>query len=134
MIALAMAVNPKLLIADEPTTALDVTTQAQILNLIKKIEKQYDTAIIMITHDSGVVSNIADKIAVMYAGKVVVVWGNAEAYFLNMRPIDIHGGLCSLFRRKISVIKNRSSRFLERHRIYCILRKDVRLRQDVRML
>ncbi|MFR7445307.1 MAG: ATP-binding cassette domain-containing protein [Sellimonas intestinalis] len=71
MIALAMAVNPKLLIADEPTTALDVTTQAQILNLIKKIQKQYDTAIIMITHDLGVVSNIADKIAVMYAGKVV---------------------------------------------------------------
>ena len=80
MIALAMAVNPKLLIADEPTTALDVTTQAQILNLIKKIQKQYDTAIIMITHDLGVVSNIADKIAVMYAGKVVE-YGNAEDIF-----------------------------------------------------
>lgn len=80
MIALAMAINPKLLIADEPTTALDVTTQAQILNLIKKIQKQYDTAIIMITHDLGVVSNIADKIAVMYAGKVVE-YGNAEDIF-----------------------------------------------------
>ena len=59
---------------------LDVTTQAQILNLIKKIQKLYDTAIIMITHDLGVVSNIADKIAVMYAGKVVE-YGNAEDIF-----------------------------------------------------
>lgn len=80
MIALAMAVNPKLLIADEPTTALDVTTQAQILNLIKKIQKEYDTAIIMITHDLGVVSNIADNIAVMYAGKIVE-YGKAEDIF-----------------------------------------------------
>lgn len=80
MIALAMAVNPRLLIADEPTTALDVTTQAQILNLIKKIQKEYDTAIIMITHDLGVVSNIADKIAVMYAGKVIE-YGDAEDIF-----------------------------------------------------
>ena len=71
MIALAMAVNPKLLIADEPTTALDVTIQAQILDLIKDIQKQYDTSVIMITHDLGVVANIADDIAVMYAGKIV---------------------------------------------------------------
>ena len=80
MIAMALSCNPEILIADEPTTALDVTTQAQILNLIKKIQKQYDTAIIMITHDLGVVSNIADKIAVMYAGKVVE-YGNAEDIF-----------------------------------------------------
>ena len=71
MIALAMAVNPKLLIADEPTTALDVTIQAQILDLIKDIQKQYDTSVIMITHDLGVVANIADDIAVMYAGKIM---------------------------------------------------------------
>ena len=80
MIALAMAVNPQLLIADEPTTALDVTTQSQILKLIKKIQKEYNTAIIMITHDLGVVSNIADDIAVMYAGKVIE-YGNAEDIF-----------------------------------------------------
>ena len=80
MIALAMAVNPQLLIADEPTTALDVTTQAQILRLIKKIQKQYNTAIIMITHDLGVVSNIADDIAVMYAGQVIE-YGMAEDIF-----------------------------------------------------
>lgn len=80
MIALAMAVNPKLLIADEPTTALDVTIQAQILDLIKNIQKQYDTALIMITHDLGVVANIADDIAVMYAGKIVE-YGSAEDIF-----------------------------------------------------
>lgn len=80
MIALAMAVNPKLLIADEPTTALDVTIQAQILDLIKDIQKQYDTSVIMITHDLGVVANIADDIAVMYAGKIVE-YGHAEDIF-----------------------------------------------------
>ena len=82
MIALAMAVNPKLLIADEPTTALDVTIQAQILDLIKDIQKQYNTALIMITHDLGVVANIADEIAVMYAGKIVE-YGRAEDIFAN---------------------------------------------------
>ncbi len=80
MIALAMAVNPKLLIADEPTTALDVTIQAQILDLIKEIQKKYHTSVIMITHDLGVVANIADDIAVMYAGKVVE-YGAAEDIF-----------------------------------------------------
>lgn len=80
MIALAMAVNPKLLIADEPTTALDVTIQAQILDLIRNIQKQYDTALVMITHDLGVVANIADDIAVMYAGKILE-YGRAEDIF-----------------------------------------------------
>lgn len=80
MIALAMSVNPKLLIADEPTTALDVTTQAQILDVIKRIQREYDTAIIMITHDLGVVANMADDIAVMYAGKIME-YGKAEDIF-----------------------------------------------------
>lgn len=80
MIALAMAVNPKLLIADEPTTALDVTIQAQILDLIKEIQKKYETSVIMITHDLGVVANIADDIAVMYAGKIME-YGSAEDIF-----------------------------------------------------
>lgn len=80
MIALAMSVNPKLLIADEPTTALDVTIQAQILDLIKVIQKNYNTSIIMITHDLGVVANIADEIAVMYAGKILE-YGRAEDIF-----------------------------------------------------
>lgn len=71
MIALALACNPKILIADEPTTALDVTIQAQILDLLKDIQKKTGTAIILITHDLGVVANIADSVAIMYAGKIV---------------------------------------------------------------
>lgn len=71
MIAMALACNPKLLIADEPTTALDVTIQAQIMKLLAEIRKETKTAIILITHDLGVVANLADKVAVMYAGKVV---------------------------------------------------------------
>lgn len=80
MIALAMSVSPKLLIADEPTTALDVTIQAQILDLIKEIQGKYGTSVIMITHDLGVVANIADDIAVMYAGKIME-YGTAEEIF-----------------------------------------------------
>lgn len=71
MIAIALACNPQLLIADEPTTALDVTIQAQILDLIKDIQKKLNMAIIMITHDLGVVAGMAQKIAVMYAGKII---------------------------------------------------------------
>ncbi|MFS0593908.1 ABC transporter ATP-binding protein [Cytobacillus horneckiae] len=71
MIAIAMSCNPKLLIADEPTTALDVTIQAQILDLMKDLSKQYDTSILIITHDLGVVSEVADKVVVMYCGQVV---------------------------------------------------------------
>ncbi|MGN7284211.1 ABC transporter ATP-binding protein [Shouchella rhizosphaerae] len=71
MIAIALACNPKLLIADEPTTALDVTVQAQILTLMKELQQQFNTAIIMITHDLGVVWESCDKVIVMYAGSAV---------------------------------------------------------------
>jgi peptide/nickel transport system ATP-binding protein len=71
MIAMALINDPKLLIADEPTTALDVTVQAQILDLIQRLQSELDTAIVMITHDLGVVAEVADDIAVMYAGRVV---------------------------------------------------------------
>ncbi|MFL5726514.1 MAG: ABC transporter ATP-binding protein, partial [Chloroflexota bacterium] len=71
MIAMALSNNPKLLIADEPTTALDVTVQAQILDLIQRLQSELDTAIVMITHDLGVVAEVADEIAVMYAGRIV---------------------------------------------------------------
>jgi len=70
MIAMALATRPKLLIADEPTTALDVTIQAQILELLRELQRESDTGILLITHDLGVVNELADRIAVMYAGKV----------------------------------------------------------------
>ncbi|PCI23879.1 MAG: peptide ABC transporter ATP-binding protein [SAR324 cluster bacterium] len=71
LIAMALSCEPKLLIADEPTTALDVTIQAQILELMRELQKKYDMAMLMITHDLGVIAEIADKVAVMYAGDVV---------------------------------------------------------------
>jgi peptide/nickel transport system ATP-binding protein len=71
MIAMALANDPKLLIADEPTTALDVTVQAQILELIERLQREFDTAVVVITHDLGVVAEMADEIAVMYAGEIV---------------------------------------------------------------
>jgi oligopeptide transport system ATP-binding protein len=71
MIAIALACNPKVLIADEPTTALDVTIQAQIMDLMKDLQQKFNTAIILITHDLGVVAETADRVVVMYAGKVI---------------------------------------------------------------
>jgi len=71
MIAMALACNPKLLIADEPTTALDVTIQAQILELLDDLRKQRELAVLLITHDLGVVAEVADRVAVMYTGKIV---------------------------------------------------------------
>lgn len=71
MIAMALACRPKLLLADEPTTALDVTIQAQILELMKNLRKEIDSAIIMITHDLGIISEMCDRVVVMYAGQVV---------------------------------------------------------------
>jgi len=71
MIAMALINNPEILIADEPTTALDVTTQAQILRLMKKLQAEHEMAIVMITHDLGVVAELADTVIVMYGGKVV---------------------------------------------------------------
>jgi oligopeptide/dipeptide ABC transporter ATP-binding protein len=71
VIGMALACNPKLLIADEPTTALDVTIQAQILDLLRRLQAEFGTAIILITHDLGVIADLVDEVLVMYAGKVV---------------------------------------------------------------
>ena len=84
VIATAVACNPKILICDEPTTALDVTIQAQILDLIKQMQKKYDLTTIYITHDLGVVANVADRIAVMYAGDIVEV-GTCDEVFYDPR-------------------------------------------------
>ncbi|MBE4908526.1 ABC transporter ATP-binding protein [Bacillus luteolus] len=80
MIAMALACNPDLLIADEPTTALDVTTQAQILDLMNDLKEKFNTAILLITHDLGVVAETADKVAVMYLGRIVE-YSDVETFF-----------------------------------------------------
>lgn len=82
MIAMALACHPKLLIADEPTTALDVTIQAQIIDLVKDLQSQLNTAIILISHDLGVIAGLCNKILVMYAGKITET-GTAEDIFRN---------------------------------------------------
>jgi len=86
MIAIALACNPKILIADEPTTALDVTIQAQILDLMKELQKKLGTAIILITHDLGVVADIAQQVIVMYAGQVVERGTNDEIFYNPQHP------------------------------------------------
>lgn len=82
MIAIALSCKPSIVIADEPTTALDVTIQAQILDLLKKLQKEMKSGIILITHDLGVVAEMADKVAVMYAGQIVEM-ANVNEIFLN---------------------------------------------------
>ena len=84
MIAIALSCSPKLLIADEPTTALDVTIQAQVLELMKELKVKYRTSMILITHDLGVVAEICDKIAIMYAGSIVE-YGTAEEIYNRHR-------------------------------------------------
>ncbi len=109
MIAMALACGPDILIADEPTTALDVTIQAQILELMEEIQKRTESAIIMITHDLGVVADMADHVLVMYAGKAVeygtaddvfyrplhpYTWGLLES--LPRHDVDDKGALCPI--------------------------------------
>ena len=84
VIAIALACRPDILICDEPTTALDVTIQAQIIDLLKSLQKEYNFTTIFITHDLGVVASIADKVAVMYAGEIVE-FGKVEEIFYDPR-------------------------------------------------
>lgn len=84
VIAIAIGCNPNILICDEPTTALDVTMQAQLLELLKNIQKEYNLTIVYITHDLGVVANVADRVAVMYAGDIVEI-GLSEEIFYNAK-------------------------------------------------
>jgi oligopeptide transport system ATP-binding protein len=86
MIAMGLACNPKILIADEPTTALDVTIQAQILELMVELQEKYGTAIIMITHDLGVVAQLADKVMVMYAGRAVEQGTTEDVFYDPLMP------------------------------------------------
>ena len=86
VIAIAVACNPNVLVCDEPTTALDVTIQAQILQLLKNLQKKYQLTIIYITHDLGVVANVADRIAVMYAGDIIELGMSEEVFFDPKHP------------------------------------------------
>ncbi|MFI6680817.1 ABC transporter ATP-binding protein [Kribbella sp. NPDC050470] len=95
MIAMAMALDPALLIADEPTTALDVTVQAQVLNVMRRLQDQFGTAIILITHDLGVVAEMADDVVVMYAGSVMERAPRRDIFYHNHHPYT-QGLLASL--------------------------------------
>ena len=95
MIAMALSCNPDLLIADEPTTALDVTIQAQILDLLQQLQQEFGMAVLMITHDLGVIAEVADRVAVMYAGKIVES-GDVKEIFLDPRHPYTQGLLSSL--------------------------------------
>ncbi|EFL02440.1 MULTISPECIES: ABC transporter ATP-binding protein [unclassified Streptomyces] len=86
MIAMALALEPKLIIADEPTTALDVTVQAQVMDLLAELQREYHMGLILITHDLGVVADVADKIAVMYAGRIVETAPVHEIYKAPAHP------------------------------------------------
>lgn len=95
MIALSLACKPDILIADEPTTALDVTIQAQILDLIDELKEQLNMSVIFITHDLGVVAHVADRVAVMYAGRIIEI-GTAEEVFYNPQHPYTWGLICSM--------------------------------------
>lgn len=110
MIAIALACNPKLLIADEPTTALDVTVQAQILELISAICNEFNTALILITHDLGVVAGMTDRVVVMYAGKVVEEASTDELFANPRHPYTI--GLLSSVTR-LDEVRQRELRTIE---------------------
>ena len=86
MIAIALACSPKILVADEPTTALDVTIQAQIMDLIKELQNKLGTAVVLITHDLGVVADVADRIQVMYAGKIIERGSTDEIFYNPKHP------------------------------------------------
>lgn len=96
VIAIAVACRPQILICDEPTTALDVTIQAQILDLIRHLQEELKMTVIYITHDLGVVANVADRVAVMYAGQIVE-YGTVEEIF-TIRGIRIPGRCCLHYR------------------------------------
>ena len=89
VIAMALACNPELLLSDEPTSALDVTIQAEVLEMIKKLRDEYDTAMIMITHDLGVVAQVCDDVAIVYAGEILEYGSKEEIFTYRYHPYTI---------------------------------------------
>lgn len=107
VIAMAVICRPKLLIADEPTTALDVTTQAQILDLLKELRSKLGTAVVLITHDMGVVSNMADRVCVFYAGQVVEEGSVEDIFYHAAHPYTV-----ALLRSRPRLDRDRSQKLL----------------------
>lgn len=124
VIAISLACNPQILIADEPTTALDVTIQAQILDLMKDLQKKIDTSIIFITHDLGVVANVADRVAVMYGGKIVEI-GTVDEIFYNPQHPYTWGLISSM--PTLDTDDEELFVIIVRHLIYFILQKGTHL-------
>lgn len=89
VIAMALACNPELLLADEPTSALDVTIQAEVLAMIKKLRDEYDTAMVMITHDLGIVAQVCDDVAIVYAGQILEYGSKEEIYTYRYHPYTV---------------------------------------------
>jgi oligopeptide/dipeptide ABC transporter ATP-binding protein len=121
MIALALSCNPDLLIADEPTTALDVTIQAQILELIKKLKADFRSAVVLITHDLGVVADIADRVLVMYAGRIVEQGDKEQIFYDPQHPYTwgLLGSIARLDRpkpRRLTAIAGQPPSLLNRPR------------------
>jgi len=108
MIAMALSCNPKLLIADEPTTALDVTIQAQILDLLRNLKDQMNTAILFITHDLGVIHEMANRVLVMYSGKIVEEGDTKEIFAAPMHPYTQ------------GLLRSRPGRVQKEEALYCI--------------
>lgn len=131
VMAIALASNPKVLLADEPTTALDVTIQAQILDLLRMIQQELDTATILVSHDLGVVARVADRVAIMYAGKIVEI-GTAKEIFYDPRHPYTWGLMQSL--PGFSRGQNRLHT-IPRHacRHWCICPKAMHLRPEMNM-
>ena len=89
VIALALAAKPKLIVADEPTTALDVSIQAQIIQLLKRLCREHGTAVMLVTHDMGVIAETADRVAVMYAGRIVEIGPVADVIHRPQHPYSV---------------------------------------------
>lgn len=127
MLAIAMTLNPPLVIADEPTTALDVTVQADILDMMKQMQKEYHTSILLITHDLGIVANFATNIIVMYAGKIVETGSAEDIFYHPAHPYT--KALLAAYHVLIIMIQN-SLQLRELRRIWLSRQSVVRLKQD----